>query len=292
MSGFVRRSLRFLAYHPRVRGTLKAVMSDIQHSEWHHHLRDDWVIAHMAAEVSAALGDVLGPQLAPDRPQLQRDVIEFAHLIRRCPVEQATGGCGFNGGLTLFLLARLLKPRVVIESGVFRGYTTWVLRQALPEAAVFCFEPKPDQIRHRDPQAVYSEQDWSRFDFSGVDLSSSLAFFDDHVDQVRRAEECAQRGVRHALFDDSFKLQCQFIDASPAFPTAAMLLEADTLQDGPLRFVRSGKQVELTIDAARIKRARDWVAEGVLLPDLHAQTGYKPVHAALLALKRAPASRG
>ena len=285
MIALVRRSLRFLADHPRVRRTLQAVRTDIQRGEWHHHMQDAWVIERMAADVSAALAGALGPRLAPDRLQVQRDVIEFAQLIQRCPVEQGTGGCGFNGGLMLFLIARRLQPKVVIESGVFRGYTTWVLRQALPDAALFCFEPRPDQIRHRDPQAVYSEHDWSRFDFSGVDLSGCLAFFDDHVDQVRRAEECAQRGVGHALFDDSFPVQCQYLDASPAFPTAAMLLEAENLQDGPVRWVSGGKRSEFVLDVARLKRARELVREGFLLPDLHAQTGYKPVHAVLLSLK-------
>ncbi len=36
---------------------------------------------------------------------------------------------------------RALNPEVIVESGVFRGLTTWVMRQACPQAEIFCFDP-------------------------------------------------------------------------------------------------------------------------------------------------------
>jgi predicted O-methyltransferase YrrM len=35
---------------------------------------------------------------------------------------------------SLYVLMRALAPEVIVESGVFRGLTTWVMRQACPQA--------------------------------------------------------------------------------------------------------------------------------------------------------------
>ncbi len=68
-------------------------------------------------------------------------VSAFWELIGRAPVAQKRGGNGFNGALQLYVLMRALQPAAVVESGVFRGLTTWITRQACPEAEIRCFDP-------------------------------------------------------------------------------------------------------------------------------------------------------
>jgi hypothetical protein len=52
--------------------------------------------------------------------------------LRQVRVEARGGGGdqrvgGFNGALQLYVLMRALAPEVIVESGVFRGLTTWVM---------------------------------------------------------------------------------------------------------------------------------------------------------------------
>ena len=106
----------------------------------------------LAAAGIAAAGDVAG---------LVRD---FWELIPAAPVRQRRGGSGFNGALQLYVIMRALRPRAIIESGVFRGLTTWVMRRACPEAQIRCFDPDLSGLQYRDGAARYSSRDWSEAD--------------------------------------------------------------------------------------------------------------------------------
>lgn len=66
----------------------------------------------------------------PSEPELD----SFVAALRDCPIHQDTGGGGFSAALLLWSISRALQPSVIIESGVFRGFTTWVFRQACPHA--------------------------------------------------------------------------------------------------------------------------------------------------------------
>jgi hypothetical protein len=72
--------------------------------------------------------------------KIRGDIVSFYAIAQHCPIRQTTGGCGFNAALELFVVARVLEPLLVVESGVYRGFTTWVLRRAVPRAKLVCFD--------------------------------------------------------------------------------------------------------------------------------------------------------
>ena len=45
-----------------------------------------------------------------------------------------------NGTVWLFLLARELQPKTIVESGVYHGSSLYTLRHAVPEAKIFAFD--------------------------------------------------------------------------------------------------------------------------------------------------------
>jgi hypothetical protein len=49
-----------------------------------------------------------------------------------------------------------IRSQKIVESGVFRGLTTWVMRQACPQAEIFCFDPDLSGLRYRDITQVVS----------------------------------------------------------------------------------------------------------------------------------------
>jgi len=214
-------------------------------------------------------------------------VRQFFDAIHGCPVRQKHGGNGFNGALELFVVARMLDPDVIIESGVFRGLTTWVLRQACPEARLFCFDAVFANLQHRDPAATYSEADWSLYDFGDLDLSRALVLFDDHIDQARRLAEADRRGLRHLVFDDNTPAHCIHAHGGPAFPTIDMVL-SDDLGDEPVRWRRNGREFVYVPDPAAIAALRDRVELARNLDDLHGVTGYSPARLTYCKLKNRP----
>lgn len=245
-----------------------------------------------AREVDRLVGAAAG-QLAADLREagiappaaLEELVRDFFLRIRACPVRQKHGGNGFNGALQIYALARALDPPVIVESGVFRGFTTWVLREACPQARLYCFDPVLRNLQYRDPRATYSSDDWSAFDFSGVDLSRALALFDDHISQGRRVEEAAARGLEHLLFDDDSAGHCIHGQGGPAYPTIAMLLAGEAGGE-PVRWRRNGRDFAWRPEGEAIAAAQARIALAQRFDDMHRLTGYSPARLTYVRLRR------
>ncbi|MFE1602555.1 hypothetical protein [Methylobacterium sp. ID0610] len=216
-------------------------------------------------------------------------VAAFWDLIGGAPVAQRRGGNGFNGALQLYVLMRALQPRVVIESGVFRGLTTWITRQACPEAEILCFDPDLSGLRYRDARARYHARDWWSCDLHGLDLSQGVAFFDDHISQARRVLEARERGLTRLIFDDDAAAHRLHAHGGPAFPTIAMLMDPAGGTE-PVRWRRNGREFVYRPDGEEARTARAAIATAHAFDDLHAATGYSPARITYVAL--APPASG
>ena len=208
---------------------------------------------------------------------------KFWDLIPNAPVRQRRGGSGFNGAFQLFVAMRALKPDFVIESGVFRGLTTWVIRQACPLAKIYCHDPDLSGLQYRDPEATYSTQDWSRAEWSGIDPARTVAFFDDHVAQGRRVVESHARGLTRLLFDDDAAGHRIHAHGGPAHPTIAMIT-GPAHSPEPIRWTRNGRQFEQPADDALVRRASALILRSHAFDDLHRATGYSPARLTYVGL--------
>lgn len=131
-------------------------------------------------------------------------VDDFLKIYRNRPLSENEGGMGVNHAFCFFVVLRELKPSVVIESGVWRGQGTWLIRQAVPNSQIVCIDPRLDLVEHVDPQAEYRKDDFSQIDWSGYDIEHSLCIFDDHQNVMARLKEMKWWGFRLALFDDNY----------------------------------------------------------------------------------------
>ena len=242
--------------------------------EWDHRPLSSREVDRLVDEAAGRLAEDLAGAALPAPARLDAVVGEFFRRIRSSPVRQRHGGNGFNGALQIYAVARALNPPVIIESGLFRGFTTWILRQSCPEARIFCFDPVLKHLRYRDPRAVYRAQDWSEFAFARVDLSGALALFDDHISQERRLHEAAARGMAHLLFDDDASAHCIHGQGGPAYPTIGMILAAEP-GDEPVRWLRNGREFAWRPDEST-RGARSRIAVSHRFDDMHRVTGYSP----------------
>ncbi|WP_246154297.1 hypothetical protein [Methylobacterium oryzihabitans] len=217
-------------------------------------------------------------------------VSAFWELIGRAPVAQKRGGNGFNGALQLYVLMRALQPAAVVESGVFRGLTTWITRQACPEAEIRCFDPDLSGLRYRDPGARYAAADWSGADLSRLPAAGTVCFFDDHISQARRVLEARERGFHRLIFDDDAAAHRLHAHGGPAFPTIAMLRDPAA---EPVRWLRNGREFVYRPDDPEARAARDAIALAHPFDDLHAATGYSPARITFVRLAAAlPGAEG
>jgi hypothetical protein len=149
-----------------------------------------------------------------ERPALLEALREFAALMKRRPFQNEEGLRGVSA-FALYWFIKQIKPTAVFEVGVWKGFSTWLIEQAAPQAEVFCFDPifffehliNPAKLgqTYRSPRANYSHQDFSCAEVQKITarLSRPLAFFDDHQNKLPRLFQCKDAGIKDILFDDN-----------------------------------------------------------------------------------------
>lgn len=123
------------------------------------------------------------------REEMRRSVAEFLPIYASRPVRDNAGGMGLNHSWATCFILRALRPPTVVESGVYRGHSTWLIEQAAPDAAVYSFDPDLAQRDDVSPRARYSDCDFTQFDWSAVDIRNAV------YDLVRMS---GPRGLRRA----------------------------------------------------------------------------------------------
>jgi hypothetical protein len=151
-----------------------------------------------------------------DREALLDSMRQFAAVMKRRPFKNKYGLCGV-GAFALYWFLSRINPSVIFEVGIWRGFSTWLIEQAVPAAEVHCFDPvimlEPVLSKwkvgrtYRSKRAHYSTQDFSCAPIREIaaDRSDALAFFDDHQNQLPRLQQCKAAGIKHIVFDDNLK---------------------------------------------------------------------------------------
>ena len=209
---------------------------------------------------------------------IRAHVEDYLRLAPGFRVKQVGGGMGFLNGLKLFVATRLVSPSAVVESGVWRGFTTEVFHHALaPDARILSFDINLDRVEYRSPKQSLFECDWcERIDGLGLAPEDCLAFFDDHVDQSRRVREAASRSIRTLLFDDDFEAWQLPSDGWPAVPTASMVVSEWCRSHEEVEWLREGVRHHASWSAAELEATAALVERHEFLPSLHDETGFQP----------------
>ena len=150
---------------------------------------------------------------------LERDALldalrDFAGIMKHRPFNNQEGLRGVSA-FALYWFVRRTAPSVVFESGVWRGFSTWLLEQAAPDAEIHCFDPL-FMLQHliprrrigktyRSPRARYSSQDFSCAPIRELvaGRADALSFFDDHQNKLPRLLQCKASSIKHVIFDDN-----------------------------------------------------------------------------------------
>lgn len=245
-------------------------------------LRDQMLSADLAERQAQQLQDLVAVAMGklaengvPGAAERARSALAaFLRLYDDRPVRDNKGGSGFNDSLWLFVMAAVLQPRFIVESGVFKGHSTWLLRQACPEAEIHCFDPLPEQRVHHDPRAIYYDSDWMAVELPRLPGDQSLVFLDDHVSHARRLIEAHGRGFRRFLLDDNFPADQLYATGWPPVPTLQMILDPALLDRSEIRWARNGKIYAHNLDHTLINSAKRLIEYSQCLPELAPVTRY------------------
>lgn len=141
---------------------------------------------------------------ALDRDRARTSVAEFCELYRSRPIACNDLGMRFNHCFATWFILREMQPKMVVESGVWRGQSTWLIEQAVPGALIVAIDPVPEARVYTSRRVRYERDDFSQLDWSQADVSDAVVFFDDHQNAYERLKEMHWMGFRHAIFEDNY----------------------------------------------------------------------------------------
>jgi hypothetical protein len=120
---------------------------------------------------------------------------EYLELYKSKPINDNTGGMKSPHMFNMFCLLKELKPKLIIESGVWKGQGTWLFEKASPDSDIICFDVYMKRLLYKSDNAIYVENDFTTIDWDAFFSNNTeytpentLLFLDDHVDFIHRLQ--------------------------------------------------------------------------------------------------------
>ena len=135
--------------------------------------------------------------------KINQELENFLKIYNNRPIKDNVGGCRINHAFALYYILKKLKPKLVIESGVYKGQTTWLIEKALPKAKLICIDINLSQRKYISKKAKYSDIDFKFHDFSKIP-HNTLVFFDDHVNHLERIKDANFFKIKNIILEDNY----------------------------------------------------------------------------------------
>jgi len=226
----------------------------------------------------------LGFGIEFDKVELVKNIERYEEIFRTVKIKDLNGGMGFNNGLFFYVLISHFKPKVVLESGLWKGFSTFLIDDAISkESKIFCFDINLDKREFLSKKAHYFETDLSittEVEFNSVDF----AFFDDHVSIYDRLKFCLKNKIDIAVVDDDVSLTQVHSDGWPPIPTASMIFNYDKIPKS-FDWINNGIPAHADITGLKVDDICEYY-KYIPFPQLTAYTGYKDTSYTSLLLKR------
>lgn len=133
---------------------------------------------------------------------INSNINNFLKLYKNRPVKNNQGGMLFQHMFFTYLLLKKIKPKKIIESGVFKGQSTWLIRKTLPNARICSIDIDLSLRQFIDETVDYLNSDFSENNFKGLD--NSLLFLDDHINHYERIKDAYFKGIKNIILEDNY----------------------------------------------------------------------------------------
>ena len=147
------------------------------------------------------------------------------------PIKNNIGGIGYNNSLFLYTFLNYIRPNLTIESGVWQGYTSYLIDSSYSKIINLKFDIDYSKIIYRSKNGIYYNKDITECNLIEYKnkFSNCIAFFDDHVNQYKRFLYASKIGIPFIIFDDDISFSSINSDGWPAFPTINMCINSTKL---------------------------------------------------------------
>ena len=144
----------------------------------------------------------------------QKDLDFFIENIYEPEFSSNDGGMKSPDLFTLYYLLTILKPDVIIESGIWKGISTKLIRKTVGEnAIIICLDPI-DILTYKDTNSntkYYIKENFIDFEDLNLDEYKDkkiLAYFDDHQNAVERLLQSNEKNIKYIFYNDNYPVNC------------------------------------------------------------------------------------
>lgn len=129
----------------------------------------------------------------------------FAEIYKNRPIKKNIHGMRFQHMFATYFILKKINPELVIESGVFKGQSTWLIEKALPKCKILSIDIDLSKREYISERAEYSNIDFKDQDFSNIP-DNTLVFFDDHVNHYERLQQAKFFGIKNIILEDNYEI--------------------------------------------------------------------------------------
>ena len=90
-----------------------------------------------------------------DREDMLNHIDEFNALYDSRPIKDNNGGMKSGHMFPAWYVVKKLKPKYLIESGVWKGLGTWFFEKASPDTKIISIDPAPHFRVYTSPNVTY-----------------------------------------------------------------------------------------------------------------------------------------
>ena len=131
---------------------------------------------------------------------------KFSELYKTRPLKDNHGGMLSPHMFYTWFLAKQGNYDNVIESGIWKGQSTWLFEKALPKADIYSIDIHLEFRKYISKNVIYFNKDFQTIDWNNLDKSKTLCFFDDHQDALPRIKYAKKHGFKFLVFEDNYPI--------------------------------------------------------------------------------------
>ena len=128
---------------------------------------------------------------------------KFNKIFEDRPIKNNKGGMSFPHMFAFYFILKKIKPKFIVERGVFKGQSTWLIEKVLPKSNLLSIDPNLENRVYTSKKAKYSKIDFKYQDFSKIP-KNTLVFFDDHQNHMDRLRQAKWFGIKHIVLEDNY----------------------------------------------------------------------------------------